>query len=279
VSDLSLPATARNRLLAVVEAPRFRHAITAIIVVNAITLGLETWDVAMAAAGSLLHALDRLILGIFVAELTMKMVAYGRRFPRDPWNIFDFVVVAIGLAPSGEGFSVLRALRILRVLRLISIVPSMRRVVQALLSAIPGMGSVVLLLGLIYYVAGVMATKLFGETFPQWFGSIGGSMYSLFQIMTLESWSMDIVRPVMEVYPYAWAFFVPFILLTTFAVLNLFIAIIVNAMESQHRRDYAELEAERTQAQEQQARKVDEELAEVKSELRQVRKLLERRDA
>jgi voltage-gated sodium channel len=278
VSDVSLPSTARNRLLALVEAPRFRHTVTVLIIINAVTLGLETWDAAMRAAGPALYALDRVILGVFVTELAIKMVAYGARFPRDPWNIFDFTVVAIGLAPATEGFSVLRALRILRVLRLVSVVPSMRRVVQALLSAIPGMASIVLLLGLIYYVSAVIATKLFGAAFPQWFGSIGGSMYSLFQIMTLESWSMGIVRPVMETYPYAWAFFVPFILLTSFAVLNLFIAIIVNAMESQHRQDYATLEAERVQAQENQAQKLDDELAEVKGELRRLRELLERKD-
>ena len=106
----------------------------------------------------------------------------------------------------------------------------MRTVVQALLSAVPAMGSVIGLLGLVFYIASVMATKLFGEQFNEWFGTVGRSLYSLFQIMTLESWSMGIVRPVMEVHPQAWLFFVPFILITSFAVLNLFIAIIVNAM-------------------------------------------------
>ncbi len=120
----------------------------------------------------------------------------------------------------------------MRVLRLMSVVPQMRAVIGALFNALPGMGSIVAVLGLIFYVASVMATKLFGAAFPDWFGSIGASMYSLFQIMTLESWSMGIVRPVMEVYPYAWAFFVPFIVVTSFSVLNLFIALIVNSMQS-----------------------------------------------
>ena len=151
-------------------------------------------------------------------------------FFRNPWNVFDFTIVAVALVPAGEGISVLRALRILRALRLISMVPQMRLVVQALLSAIPAMGSVIALLALIFYVAAVMATKLFGADFPEWFGTVGASLYTLFQIMTLESWSMGIARPVMEVHPYAWAFFVPFILIITFAVLNLFIAIVVNAM-------------------------------------------------
>ena len=92
------------------------------------------------------------------------------------------------------------------------------------------MGSIVLVLLLVYYIAAVMATSLFGTAFPDWFGNVGASMFSLFQIMTLESWSMGIVRPVMEVYPHAWTFFVPFIVVTSFTVLNLFIALIVNSM-------------------------------------------------
>ena len=156
------------------------------------------------------------------------------RFFRDPWSLFDFIVVAIALIPATGNLSVLRALRILRVLRLITVVPSLRRVVGGLITALPGMGSIVVLLSLLFYVFAVMATKLFGQSFPEWFGTIGASAYSLFQIMTLESWSMGIVRPVMEQYPYAWAFFVPFIIVTTFAVLNLFIGIVVNAMQTEH---------------------------------------------
>ena len=226
--------TFRGRLAALAEDPRFQRAIIALIVVNAITLGLETSPAIMASAGSVLVALDRVVLAIFVAELAIRIGAYGRDFFRDPWSIFDFVVVGLALAPSTENFSVLRALRVLRVLRLITAVPQMRRVVGGLLSALPGLGSVVAILALIFYVAAVMATQLFGEDFPQWFGTLWKSLYSLFQIMTLESWSMGIVRPVMETHPYAWAFFVPFILIATFTMLNLFIAVVVNAMQSYH---------------------------------------------
>jgi voltage-gated sodium channel len=123
---------------------------------------------------------------------------------------------------------------VLRAFRLISAVPGMRRVVTALLAALPSLGSIMLLLCIVYYVASVIATKMFGTAFPDWFGDLGASAYSLFQIMTLESWSMGIVRPVMEVYPFAWAVFVTFILITSFTVLNLFIAVIVNAMQQQH---------------------------------------------
>ena len=230
----------RSRLQLFIENRYVQRTITALILINAVTLGLETSASAMAAAGDLLRTLDRLVIAVFVIELSIKLVALGARFPRDPWNIFDFVVVAISLFPAAEGFTVLRALRVLRVLRLVSVVPSMRKVVQALLTAIPGLASIIALLLLIFYVFAVMATKLFGGDFPDWFGTVGGSMFSLFQIMTLESWSMGIVRPVLEVYPYAWAFFVPFILITTFAVLNLFIAIIVNAMQSQHEAEQQE---------------------------------------
>jgi voltage-gated sodium channel len=231
-----------GKLQAAVESARFQRGITALIVVNAVTLGLETSETVMQAAGEALAALDRAILAVFVAELLVKIAVYRSRFHRDPWNLFDFVVIGIALVPATGSLSVLRSLRILRVMRMVSAVPSMRRVVAALLYAIPGMGSIIALLSLIYYVFSVMATNLFGDTFPQWFGTVGESAYSLFQIMTLESWSMGIVRPVMEVHPYAWVFFVPFILVTTFTVLNLFIGIVVDAMRSQHT---AEVEAEK----------------------------------
>ncbi len=224
--------TWREKAKVWIESPRIQAGVTALIVLNAVTLGLETSDTAMAAAGPVLVTLDRAILAVFVAEIAVKLFGHGLRFWRDPWNIFDFLVVGIALFPASGPLSVLRAFRILRVLRLVSVVPSLRRVVGALLHAIPGMGSVVMLLGVVYYVFAVMATKLFGASFPDWFGSIGASSYTLFQIMTLESWSMGIVRPVMEAFPIAWAFFVPFILITSFAVLNLFIGIIVDAMQS-----------------------------------------------
>ena len=239
--------TFRGRLAALAEDSRFQRVIIALIVVNAITLGLETSPAIMASAGFALVALDHAVLAIFVAELAIRIGAYGWGFFRDPWSIFDFVVVALALAPSTENFSVLRALRVLRVLRLITAVPQMRRVVGGLLSALPGLGSVVAILALIFYVAAVMATQIFGEDFPQWFGTLWKSLYSLFQIMTLESWSMGIVRPVMETHPYAWGFFVPFILIATFTMLNLFIAVVVNAMQSYHDREAEHAEKSHTE--------------------------------
>ena len=226
------PLNLTARLRGIVESRGFNLTITAVIVINAITLGLETSPAAMAAAGPVLLAIDAAALWVYTVEIGLKLWLFRGRFFRDGWNNFDFVIVAIAWLPAAGPLSVLRALRIMRVLRLLSVVPQMRSVIGALFRALPGMGSIVAVLGLIFYVAAVMATKLFGEAFPEWFGSIGASMYSLFQIMTLESWSMGIVRPVMEEYPGAWAFFVPFIVITSFAVLNLFIALIVNSMQS-----------------------------------------------
>lgn len=221
----------RANLRSLVESGTFQRFIIAVIIVNAVVIGLETSEWAMSRYGGSLWSLDVIALTIFVVEIGLKLAAYRLGFFRNPWNVFDFAIVAVALVPAGQGLSVMRALRILRALRLLSMVPKMRMVVQGLLAAIPAMGAVLAVLGLVFYVAAVIATKLFGGAFPAWFGTIGASLYSLFQIMTIESWSMGIVRPVMEVLPWAWAFFVPFILITTFAVLNLFIAIIVNSMQ------------------------------------------------
>jgi Ion transport protein. len=235
----------RDRLARFIEQTWVVNGIIGVILFNAVILGVETSETAMAAAGPLIVTLDRICLSIFVAELTIKLVAYGPRFFRSGWNIFDLFVVGIALMPTTQGLSVLRALRILRVLRVISAAPRLRRVVEGFVTALPGMGSVFLLMAIIFYIGAVMATKLFGAGCPQctpeqaaqfeaWFGSIGASLYTLFQIMTLESWSMGIVRPVLEVYPMAWLFFVPFIMVTTFAVVNLLVGLIVNSMQDAH---------------------------------------------
>jgi voltage-gated sodium channel len=231
-AQLSLPAHGfRAACHRFINLHLFQHTIMALIVINAISLGLETDPGIMASYGGPILLLDSVILAVFVIEISLRIYVHRWQFFRDPWSLFDFAVIAIALIPSSGTFSVLRALRVLRVLRILSIVPSMRRVVGALLASIPGLASIALVLLLIYYVFAVIATNLFGHAFPQWFGNIGASLYTLFQIMTLESWSMGISRPIMETYPYAWTFFIPFILIATFTMLNLFIAIIVNAMQ------------------------------------------------
>ncbi|CUH49901.1 ion transporter [Ruegeria atlantica] len=223
-----------QRLLTLIEAPAFGKFITGVIIFNAVLLGTETSPTLMEIAGPLIVTLDSLCLTIFVVEIAIKLLATGRRFFTNGWNVFDFVIVGIALVPGGSGLSVLRALRILRVLRVISVAPRLRRVVEGFISALPGMASVFLLMAILFYIGAVISTKLFSQTFPDWFGDLGLSAYTLFQIMTLESWSMGIVRPVMEIYPYAWLFFVPFIMVTTFAVVNLLVGLIVNSMQDAH---------------------------------------------
>ena len=215
----------------ILENKYFVTFITIVIIINAITLGLETSSKIKAEFGVILSLIDRVALTIFTIELISKIAVYKLRFFKDGWNIFDFLIVAVSLIPASGPFSVLRAFRIFRTLRLLSIVPSMKRIIQAIFISIPGILSVGTIIILIFYISSVLTTTFFGEKFYEWFGTIGNSMYTLFQIMTLESWSMGIVRPVMQEFPLAWLFFVPFILVTTFAILNLFIGIIVDAMQ------------------------------------------------
>lgn len=222
----------RERLRDVVDSSRFQRFILAVIVLNAVTLGLETSVRVSAQWGELLHVVDHAALAIFVIELVLRLTAHGWRFFRDPWSVFDLIVVGIALVPASEAFSVLRALRILRVLRLVALVPSMRGVVAALLTAVPGMASIAALLGLLLYVAAVMGTQLFGHGVPEHFGDLGTSLFTLFQVMTTDDWA-SIARSAMEVHPSAWIFFVVYLLVSTFAVLNLFIAVVVRAMEEQ----------------------------------------------
>jgi len=231
----------RKRAADFIESKSVVSAVIGLILINAVTLGLETDQQMVAGFGRVLHAIDTFILLIFTLELIIKFYAYRLDFFRSGWNIFDLLIVGIAWFPASGPFAILRALRILRVLRLLSVVPQMRRVLSAIAKSIPGMLSVIGVLGLLFYVSAVLTTKLFGQhpnaDMQEWFGSIGASAYTLFQIMTLESWSMGIVRPVMEHYPWAWLFFVPFIIITSFAVLNLFIGIIVDAMQTSHADD------------------------------------------
>ncbi|TCH98843.1 ion transporter [Roseococcus sp. SYP-B2431] len=234
----------RSRVARLVLAPAFQYAVVGLILLNAVSLGLETSEATMARIGPELELLDDILLWLFTAELGLRIYAFRGRFFRDPWGLFDLVVVGIAWLPGSGPLSVLRALRVLRVLRLISVVPSLRHVVEAMLGALPGMGSIVLLMALIFYVFAVMATKLFGAAMPEQFGSLGGSLFTLFQLMTLDDWA-NIVKPAMEAVPYALVFFLPFIILSTFVVLNLFIGVIVDSIQTlREERDRGEIVAE-----------------------------------
>lgn len=222
-----------SSLRQVVESRLFITCITGLIILNAFILGVETYPGVMAGYGPVLKLIDHTILWIFVVELILRFLTDSKGFFRSPWTIFDVCVIGIAFIPANEFISVLRAARVLRVLRLVSIFPQLRRVVEGLVRAIPGIGSIGVILALILYVFAVMATKLYGTEYPEWFGSLQASFFSLFQIMTLEGWP-DIVRTVMKTNPYSWVFFVIYILFATFSILNLFIAVIVDAMQKQH---------------------------------------------
>ncbi len=241
-------------LRAIDRDPRTERVIMSLIIVNAVILGLETNKTAMASFGRLLQILDHIILAVFVVEIIARLTVHRWAFLRDPWSVFDSLVIGIALVPATESFTVLRALRVLRVLRLITALPTLKRVVAGLLGALPGMGSIVLLIGLLYYVFAVMATRLFGDDSPGLFGTLGQSLWTLFTVMTLEGWINDVAKPVMETHPAAWLFFIIFIVVTTFMVLNLFIGVVVNAMQEEAlKAEAAERAAEREMMQEEAA--------------------------
>lgn len=219
-----------GKIETIVQSKNFVNFITYLIILNGITMGLETSKEFMANFGEVTSLFNTLVISIFTLEIAMRIYVHRLSFFKDPWSIFDFIIVAISLVPISAGFEILRVLRVLRLFRLVTVVPQMRKIVSALISVIPGMLSIAALMSLFFYIFAIMATQLYSEKFPQWFGTLGESFYTLFQIMTLESWSMGIVRPIMEVYPLAWTFFVPFIFVVTFVMINLIVAIVVDAM-------------------------------------------------
>lgn len=239
--ELSLRPGPLSGLRGFLESALFQNVIIGVILLNAATLALETAEQTVGGYMPMLRVIDNVCLGIFVVELLTKLAVYRLNFFKSGWNWFDLIVVGLSLVPAAESLSALRALRILRVLRIVSIIPSLRRVVEAGIRALPGMGSIVLVLVLLFVIGAVVATKLYGDTFPQYFGTLGDSLFSLFTVMTLEGWP-DLAREVMQVHPNAWAFFIPFLVITAFMVLNLFIGVIVNAMEETAQEEELKLE-------------------------------------
>ena len=232
----------REKLGNFLEGNRFQSFIVTLIIINGITIGIETSAWWMESYGKFFDNLDNIILMIFVAEIILKIYAFGFRFFKDAWNLFDFAIVFISVIPAAGSVSVFRTLRILRTLRLLKNVPKLRIIIEALIKSIPSIGWIMVLLVVVFYIFAVLGTNLYGKAFPEWFGSIGDSMFTLFQIMTLESWSSGIARPMMEVMPYSYAFFIPFILVATYTTLNIFIAIVVNTMNEMHHHDVKEEE-------------------------------------
>ncbi len=257
--------TWRGRIEQFINHPTIQHFLVFLIVINAAILGIETNHNVMESWGEELFLLDHTILAIFIAEIVLLIASRGFSFFKDAWCVFDFIVVGIALVPASGSLSVLRALRVLRVLRLINKVESMRKVVGGLLSSLPGLGSVFGLIMIIFYVASVVATNLFHKDFPDWFGDLSTSAFTLFQVMTLESWADGIARPIMEVFPYAWVFFILFILIATFIIFNLFIAVIVDSITADHEKDHRDHHHQTS---------VQEELQHLRREMAELRQLL-----
>lgn len=244
----------------------YEFGIVALIAFNALLLAADTIPTIEHPIGELLEELNNIIVLIFVVEITLKIVTFGRQFWREGWNWFDLIVVGISILPASEVFSSLRALRALRLLRLVTVLPSLRRVVEGFLRALPSLGSIMLLLMLLLFVFSVMGTKLFGATHPETFGWLGASAFSLFGVMTLEGWP-DLARSVMQTHPIAWVFFITFIVLSSWVVLNLIIGVVVDSMQSYTHEEELELEIEILKNQE----RMMEEIAALRSELAKLR--------
>ena len=223
----------------IVDGKVFQGIILFVIIFNCILMGLETIKGLSDNVVFVFATINTVCLWIFIAEIIIKVLAYGLDYFKDPWNWFDMFIVGISMVSGLPFMAAFRAMRVLRVLKslkalrgtkLIGSVKHLQVIIGAIIKSIPSIMWTGILLILIYYIFALIGVNLFGEAFPDWFGTIGKAMYTLFQVMTLESWSMGISRPVMEVFSYAWAYFVPFVLLSSFIVMNVVVGIVVNAI-------------------------------------------------
>lgn len=222
--------TVREKTEVVVESRWFQNLVLSLILINALILGAETVDVIAANIGPWLIMADHFILCAFVFEILLRFYASPHDYFKKGWNIFDFIIVILSLIAATSGIAAIRALRVLRVLRVVTVIPRMRIVVSALLGAIPGIASVGLILVLIIYIFAVIAANVYGPTHEALFGDVFTAMYTLFQVMTLEGWP-DIAAEVQATHPNSWIFFLVFVLIATFTMLNLFVAIVVRAAD------------------------------------------------
>ncbi len=221
----------RNPLLLITESGVFKFFILACIVANSIMLGYDAHNGPDNPYSALIARWDDIFLYIFTAELALEFLAQGpRQWVRSGWNWFDFTIVAVSWLSAAPGVTALRAFRVIRVFRLVSNVPQMQRVVEALMKAMPGIVATTSILAIVYYIGAIMATTFFGERFPDQFGDLGKSALVLFQLTLFDDWG-SIVSQVGAVYPWAWAFFLTFTVVSAFAVLNLFIGVIVDAVQ------------------------------------------------
>lgn len=207
----------------------FKNTIVLIILINSIVLGLITSEAIYAKFGELLEFILSACVVIFTVEITLRIIAKGWRFFLNGWNIFDFLLITMALMPETGAAITFRVFRVLRALRMVSSMKKLRHIVSAILVSAPHVFWAAVLEMIIFYIFGIMGQNLFHEAFPQWFGSLGETVYTLFQVTTLESWSMGIARPVMKVYPWAWMYFVPFVMISSYIVLNVVVGVVVNA--------------------------------------------------
>lgn len=227
----------------VVNHPAFISTIIGLIIFNAVIIGMETYPNLYHQYKDWFYYSERLLLWIFTVEIAIRIVAVRpwHSFFKDGWNLFDFFIIASGhLLAGGYFVSVLRVLRILRVLRAITIIPSLQKMILALLKTIPALGNIIFLMALIFYVFAVIGTMFFKDIAPEYFGTLHMSFLTLFQVVTLESWASGVMRPILAEEPRAWIYFVAFILLGTFIIINLFIGVIVNNMQQAHEEICAE---------------------------------------
>ena len=229
----------------------FEFVIVGLILLNGLILGLETDARLNARFGDLFETLHNIILGLFILEAAIKISAVAPRISRyfgDGWNLFDFSVIVLSLLPAtGELAMVARLARLLRVLRLISTIPELRLIVTTLVRSLPSMGHVLMLMGIIFYIYAIAGFHLFSEHDPQHWGNLGVSLLTLFRVVTLEDWT-DVMYTAMELHPWMWMYFVSFVVMGTFVVINLFIAVVLNNLEEAKIERLRELEAPASRA-------------------------------
>ncbi len=244
ISTLTLihTGTLRLRLRFFFESKFFQTFIVSVIILNSVLIGAETSPAVMNGFGEYIDFFDLLILVLFIIEIVLKIFVYRLSFFKNSWNIFDFTIVAISIVPAAGSFAVFRALRIIRTLRLLKSIPRLRLIIESLLKSIPSIGWITVLLAIVYYTFSVIGVNIFGASYPEYFGSLSTSLFTLFQIMTLESWSSAIARPIMDGVPFAAIYFISFILIATYTTLNIFIAIVVNTMNEVSLKDLQEEE-------------------------------------
>ncbi len=265
----------QTRVRNAIETNWFQKTIVSLIILNSILIGLETSPAVMERFGFYIDQIDRLILLLFVIEIVLKLYAYGVDFFKSAWNLFDTIVIAISIIPSvGAAFTVLRALRILRTLRLLKNIPKLKLIIESLLHSIPSIGWIAVLLVIIFYIFAVIGNSLFGVTNPDYFGSLVKTTFTLFQIMTLESWASGIARPIISHTPLAAIYFVVFILIATYTTLNIFIAIVVNTMNELHLKGLQEEEKEIKKFVHIEHEELIEHMQHMKNELDEIKRLL-----